>query len=205
MLKQQRWLIPVTVIVLSIAAYFSRSTGTQPPKAQTLLASNVSELACYPQRYGKPEQINKFPFGGIVYYEVQASLKDEIKDSLIEILYFKTSPKGCQWLNPEDQIGSRLLYMPKPVALHFAKLQYQPPFNRCLKQNAQNPNPKQHCVKIFEADINVPPELMAEENHFLYPEEVEVLNQLGIKTDKALVITKPSELGEAWRKQLEQP
>lgn len=205
MRKQKFLLIFITALLLSLVAYLFLSKGSQLPKAQTLLASNQSELACYPKRYAKPQQLNKFPFGGVVYYEVQAVAKTEPSDLFVEILYFSTSPKGCKWLNPDSQVGSRLLYMPKPVALHFAKLQYQPAFEQCLKQHAQNPHPKQHCIKTFEADINVPSELMSEANSFLYPEEVEILHQLGIKTDKALVITKPSDLDAARRKELEQP
>lgn len=94
--------------------------------------------------------------------------------------------------------------MPKAVALHFAKLQFRPPFERCLKENANAPDPKQRCIKIFEDLINVSQGLAAEGSEFLYPEDVEVLNQMGIRTDRALVITKPSDLTEIRRRQLEQ-
>ena len=93
--------------------------------------------------------------------------------------------------------------MPKPVALHFFKLQFQPAFERCLKKNANSLDPKQSCIKFFEKSINVPPEVTAEGTDFLYPEDVEVLNKMGIRTDKVLVITKPSELEEVERRYIE--
>lgn len=194
----------VAAAALGLVAYLGVSKGTVSPQAQTILAAQEeSELSCYPKRYAKPDQLSKYPFGGTIYYEVQAISKGAPKNSSVQILYFRTSPKGCEFLNGDSPVGSRLLYMPKPVALHFARLQYQPRFDRCLKQNSSTPDPKAHCVKIFEEAINVAPELLSEGYSFLYPEEVEVLNQIGIKTDKALVITKSSDLEKARRKQLQ--
>lgn len=193
--------------ILGIATCISLSKASQQAKVQTIHVSQNSqdsELICYPYRYSKPEKLNKFPFGGAVYYEIQARLKNVPQESSFEVLYFRTSLKRCELLNPDSQIGSRLLYMPKAVALHFSKLQFQPPFERCLKQNANSPDPKQRCIKIFEDFINVSQEVTSEGTDFLYPEDVEVLNEMGIRTDKALVITKPSDVRELRRRQLEQ-
>lgn len=193
--------------ILGVANYISFSKASQQANVQTIYVaqnSQHSELTCYPERYSKPEKLNKFPFGGAVYYEIHARLKKVPQESPFEILYFRTSFKECELLNPDSQIGSRLLYVPKAVALHFSKLQFQPPFERCLKQNANSPDPKQRCIKIFEDFINVSQEATSEGTDFLYPEDVEVLNQMGIRTDRALVITKPSEVRELRRRQLEQ-
>jgi hypothetical protein len=184
--------------------------STQAPqqaKVQTIYISQnsqVPELSCYPERYNKPDKLNKFTFNGAVYYEVHARLKDVSKEAAFEIFYFRTKLGECKFLNPNSQIGSRLLYVPKPVALHFSKLQYQPVFERCLKKNANSPNPRQNCIDFFEEFINVPPEVSSEGTDFIYPEDVEVLNQLGIRTDKAQVITTPSDFEELERRHIEQ-
>jgi hypothetical protein len=193
--------------ILGIANYISQSYASQQAKVQTIHVSQNSpdlELTCYPDRYSKPEKLNKFPFDRAVYYEIHARLKNVPQESPFEVLYFRTSLKECKLLNPDSQVGSRLLYVPRAVALHFSKLQFQPPFERCLKQNASAPNPKQRCIKNFEDFINVSQEVTAEGTDFLYPEDVEVLNQMGIRTDRALVITKPSDVEELRRRQLEQ-
>ncbi len=193
--------------ILGVANHISFSKASQQAKVQTIQVSQNfqdPELPCYPNRYGKPEQINKFPFDRAVYYEIHARLKDEPKESPFEIIYLRTSLKECKLLNSDSQIGSRLLYVPKAVALHFSKLQFRPPFERCLKQNANAPDPKQRCIKVFEDLINVSQDVTSEGTDFLYPEDVEVLNQMGIRTDRALVITKPSEIEEIRRRQLEQ-
>lgn len=193
--------------ILGVANYISRSYASQQAaKVQTIRVSQnfqIPELPCYPNRYSKPDQLNKFPFDRAVYYEIHARLKDEPQESPFEILYFRTSLKECKLLNSDSQIGSRLLYVPKAVALHFAKLQFQPPFERCLKQNANAPDPKQRCIKNFEDFINVSQDVTSEGTDFLYPEDVEVLNQMGIRTDRALVITTPSDVEELRRRQLE--
>ncbi len=195
--------------ILGIATCLSlfKAKAPQQAKVQTIYisqASQVPELSCYPDRYSKPDKLNKFTFDGAVYYEVHARLKNISKESPFEIFYFRTRLGECKFLNPHDQIGSRLLYFPKPVALHFARLQFQSAFEDCLKQNTNNPNPKQHCIKSFEEAVNVPPEVSPEGTDFLYPEEVEVLNNMGIRTDKAFVINKPSDFEEFRRRQIEE-
>ncbi|PSB23688.1 hypothetical protein [Chlorogloea sp. CCALA 695] len=193
--------------ILGVATWISPWKAPQQAKVQTIYISQTSqvpELSCYPDRYSKPDQINKFTFDGAVYYEVHARLKEVAKDSPFKIFYFRTKLGECKFLNPHDQIGSRLLYMPKPVALHFSKLQFQPAFERCLKKNANSPNPKQRCIKLFEESINAPSEETSEGTDFFYPEDVEVLNNMGIKTDEALVITTPSDFEELERRRFEE-
>lgn len=199
---------------LGIATWLSLFKAPQQAKVQTIYISQTSqvpELSCYPERYSKPVELNKTTFNGAVYYEVHARLKNEDRastfesqDSPFEIFYFRTRLGECKFLNPHDQIGSRLLYMPKPVALHFSRLQFQPGFEDCLKKNANSQNPKQHCVKFFEENINVPAEVSSEGTDFLYPEDIEVLNEMGIRTDKAQVITTPSDFEELRRRHIEQ-
>ncbi len=204
------------VSILGAATWLSlfKAKVPQQVKVQTIYISQTSqvpELSCYPDRYGKPKQLKKFAFNGAVYYEVYASSKDESQASTFEpqdspfaIFYFRTKLGECKFLNPHDQIGSRLLYMPEPVALHFSKLLFQSAFEDCLKQNANSPNPKQHCIKSFEESINVPAEVSSEGTDFFYPEDVEVLNNMGIRTDKALVITTPSDFAEIRRRHIEE-
>lgn len=192
---------------LGVTTWLSLFKAPQQAKVQTIYISQnsqVPELSCYPERYSKPDQLNKFAFNGAVYYEVHARLKGETQSSTFEILYFRIRLGECKLLNPRFEIGSRLLYVPKSVALHFSKLQYQSAFEHCLKKNANSPNPKQHCIKFFEEFINVPPEVSPEGTDFIYPEDVEVLNNMGIRTDKAFVITKPSDFEELERRRFEQ-
>lgn len=199
--------LPVAASILGVVTWLSLFKAPQQAKVQTIYISQnsqVPELSCYPDRYSKPDKLNKITFNRAVYYEVHARLKGETQSSPFEIFYFRTLLGECKFLNPHSQLGSRLLYVPKPVALHFSKLQYQSAFERCLKQNANSPNPKQHCIKFFEEFINVPPGLTAEGTDFLYPEDVEVLNNMGIRTDKAFVITKPSDFEELERRRFEQ-
>ena len=192
---------------LGVATWISLFKAPQQAKVQTIYISQnsqVPELSCYPDGYSKPDQLNKFAFDGAVYYEAHARLKGETQSSTFEIFYFRTRLGECKLLNPRFQIGSRLLYVPKPVALHFSKLQYQSAFEHCLKKNANSPNPKQHCIKFFEEFINVPPEVSPEGTDFIYPEDVEVLNNMGIRTDKAFVINKSSDFEELERRRFEQ-
>ena len=193
--------------ILGVANWRSLFKAPQQAKVQTIYISQTSqvpEITCYPERYSKPDQLNKFSFNGAVYYEVHARLKEVAKESPFKIFYFRTKLGECKFLNPHDQIGSRLLYMPKPVALHFSKLQFQPAFERCLKKNANSPEPKQRCIKLFEESINASSEETSEGTDFFYPEDVEVLNNMGIRTDKALVITTPSDFEELERRRFEQ-
>jgi len=193
--------------ILGVATWLSLFKAPQQAKVQTIYISQnsqVPELSCYPEQYNKPDQLNKFTFEGAVYYEVHARLKEVAKESPFKIFYFRTKLGECKFLNPHDQLGSRLLYVPKPVALHFSKLQYQSAFEHCLKKNANSPNPKQHCIKFFEEFINVPPEVSPEGTNFIYPEDVEVLNNMGIRTDKAFVINKSSDFEELERRRFEQ-
>jgi hypothetical protein len=193
--------------ILGVATWLSLFKAPQQAKVQTIYisqSSQVPELACYPERYSKPDKLNKFTFNGAVYYEVHARLKEVAKEAAFEIFYFRTKLGECKFLNPNSQIGSRLLYFPKPVALHFSKLQFQSAFEDCLKQNANKPYPKQHCIKSFEESINAPSEVSSEGTDFFYPEDVEVLNNMGIRTDKALVITTPSDFEELERRRFEE-
>lgn len=192
---------------LGVATWLSLFKVPQQAKVQTIYISQnsqVPELTCYPDRYGRPDKLNKFSFNGAVYYEVHARLEEVAKESPFKIFYFRTLLGECKFLNPHSQIGSRLLYVPKPVALHFSKLQFQPAFELCLKKNANNSNPKQHCIKSFEEFINAPKEETSEGTDFLYPEDIEVLNEMGINTDKAIVITKPSDFEELERRRFEE-
>lgn len=212
--KKAMIILPVAASILGVATWLLLFKAPQQAKVQTIYISQTSqvpELSCYPERYGEPVKLNKITFNGAVYYEVHARLKDdsqastfESQDSPFEIFYFRTKLGECKFLNPHDQVGSRLLYVPKPVALHFSKIQFQSAFERCLKQNANSPDPKQHCIKSFEEVINVPPEVSSEGTEFLYPEDVEVLNKMGIRTDKALVINTPSDFEEFRRRHIQE-
>lgn len=202
------------VSIMGTATWLSRFKAPQQAKVQTIYISQnsqVPELSCYPERYNKPDQLNKFAFNGAVYYEVHARSKDESQTSIFEpqnspfaIFYFRTKLGECKFLNADSQIGSRLLYMPKPVALHFSKLQFQPFFEDCLKKNANSLNPKQHCNKSFEKFINTPKEETSEGTEFFYPEDIEVLNKMGIRTDKVQVITTPSDFEQLERRRFEE-
>lgn len=83
--------------ILGVANHISRSYASQQAaKVQTIRVSQnfqIPELPCYPNRYSKPEQINKFPFEPAVYYEIHARSKDIPQESPFEILYFRTSLK----------------------------------------------------------------------------------------------------------------
>ena len=193
--------------ILGVATWLSLFKAPQQAKVQTIYISQnsqVPELSCYPERYNKPDQLNKFTFDGAVYYEVHARLKEVAKEAAFKIFYFRTKLGECKFLNPHDQIGSRLLYMPKPVALHFSKLQFQPFFEDCLKKNANSSNPNQYCNKSFEKFINAPKEETSEGTDFFYPEDIEVLNKRGIRTDKVQVITTPSDFEQLERRRFEQ-
>ena len=211
--KKALLILFVAASSLGVATWLSLFKAPQQAKVQTIYISQnsqVPELSCYPERYNKPDQLNKFAFNGAVYYEVHARLKDESQTSTFEsqdspfaIFYFRTKLGECKFLNADSQIGSRLLYMPKPVALHFSKLQFQPFFEDCLKKNANSSNPKQHCNKSFEESLNAPSEVSSEGTDFLYPEDIEVLNEMGIRTDNVQVITKPSDFEKFRHRQIE--
>lgn len=188
--------------MLSMAIYLFLEGATQQPAAHTLLAGQKSELPCYPNTFAKARIINQFTFKGSTYYEVYAPPKNDPNSTYLSILYFRTSIKGCELLNPNTVIGSRLLYMPEPVALHFARLRFQTLLDQCLQERVGQINAREHCRRKLESLINVPGDVKAEGIEFLYPEDVEALRQMGIKANQVFVIKTEKDLQELWLKKI---
>ena len=149
---------------------------------ESLGSDKAKILPCFPSGFNKPISEIKVSDGKTIYYEITASSKKSSRNDSFYAFYFKVIDSKCYHLNKEQQIGSRLLYMPEKVAVEMVYLRYNKSFQKCLSKSS-----KSKCIEIFEKEINQAYQL-GPGGAFLYPEDVIALKKLGIKTDKATVI-----------------
>uniref|UniRef100_B8HZ11 Uncharacterized protein n=1 Tax=Cyanothece sp. (strain PCC 7425 / ATCC 29141) TaxID=395961 RepID=B8HZ11_CYAP4 len=184
-----------TIIVLS-GTY---SILANVRKAEVSYALSPSPLqgeamnSCYPTTFYSPQQVRYVDAGnGYRYYEAIAQPRFETSGPYAT-LYIRTSGQTCKWLNRNDLASGRLTFMPEPVAIALAKLQYSELLDQCRASLTQGSG-FGSCTEQLESEINQPPDWTAAQINYLFPDDALALKELGIKTDRVLVVRSVQEL-----------
>jgi hypothetical protein len=163
---------------------------------QSVQNVNSSSLSCFPKGFKKPQTEIKVLDGQTAYYEITASSEKAKRDDVFYTFYFKVVNSKCYYLNKDQQVGSRLLYMPQKVAIEMVYGRYKQAFQDCVKKNSRT-----KCVELFEQEINLPYK-EGPGAAFLYPEDVIALKKLGIRTNQATVIKTQEEFNNLRKREL---
>ncbi len=151
---------------------------------------------CYPTTFHFPEEVRYVQSAdGYRYYEAIAEPKfststnsdDEFVTNTYATLYIRTAKDTCKWLNRNDLRSGRLKFMPSKVALALASQRYSEIIKDCLDSLPTEFEPIA-CTKQLEDAVNQPPNWAFSQIDYLFPEDAEALNELGVKTDKVLVV-----------------
>lgn len=165
---------------------------------------------CYPTTFHSPEEVRYVQSeDGYRYYEAIAEPKfststnssSEFVTNTYATLYIRTTKDGCKWLNRNDLRSGRLKFMPSKVAIALAKLRYSEVIKTCLDSLSKEAEPMV-CTKQLEVAVNQPPNWAFPQIDYLFPDDAEALNELGVRTDKVLVVKSIQDLES--RKKLHQ-
>ena len=77
--------------------------------------------------------------------------------------------------------------MPQSVAIALAKQKYSEIITSCLDSLPEATEPIE-CTKQLEVAVNQPPNWAFDQIDYLFPDDEAALNELGVKTDKVLVV-----------------
>lgn len=194
----QKLLISIGAIALIGGTY---STLISARKAElsyalprTLLQGEVVNR-CYPTTFYSPEEVRDVQADGYRYYEVIAEPKfststnsdDEFVTNTYATLYIRTTKHTCKWLNRNDLSSGRLKFMPTTTAIALAKQRYSEIIKNCLDSLPKEAE-SIACTKQLEVAVNQPPNWDSPQIDYLFPEDAAALNELGVKTDKVLVV-----------------
>ena len=151
---------------------------------------------CYPSTYHLPEEVRYVQSeDGHRYYEAIAKARflttanssNEFVANTHTTLYIRTMKDGCKWLNRNDLRSGRLKFMPQNVAIALAKQKYSEIITSCLDSLPEATEPIE-CTKQLEVAVNQPPNWAFDQIDYLFPDDEAALNELGVKTDKVLVV-----------------
>lgn len=150
---------------------------------------------CYPTTFHSPQEVRYVQSDGYRYYEVIAKPKfststnssDEFVANTYATVYIRTIKDACKWLNRHDLRSGRLKFMPKSAAIALAKLRYSEVINNCLDSLPKETN-SIACTKQLEVAVNQPPNWASFQIDYLFPEDAAALSELGVKTDKVLIV-----------------
>lgn len=151
---------------------------------------------CYPTTFHFPEEVRYVQSAdGYRYYEAVAEPKfsigtnssDEFVSNTYATLYVRTIKDACKWLNRNDLRSGRLKFMPSKVAIALAKERYAEIIKDCLDSLPKEAN-SLACTKQLEDAVNQPPNWAFPQIDYLFPDDAEALNELGVRTDKVLVV-----------------
>lgn len=157
---------------------------------------------CYPTTFHFPEEVRYVQSSdGYRYYEAVANPKfsigtnssDEFVSNTYATLYVRTIKDACKWLNRNDLQSGRLKFMPSKVAIALAKQKYAEIIKNCLDSLPTQVEPIA-CTKQLEDAVNQPPNWAFPQIDYLFPDDAEALNELGVKTDKVLVVESITDL-----------
>lgn len=148
---------------------------------------------CYPTTYFPPEEVRFVDSKGSRYYEAVARPRQETANDY-QSLYIQTKGNACKWLNREDLSSGRLEFTPEQVAVALAKQNYARYLEQCVDIAPQAKDAQADCIEQLEATINVSTNRQAQQTDFLFPDDAKALNELGIKTDKVLVVESIADL-----------
>ncbi len=151
---------------------------------------------CYPSTFHSPQEVRYVRSeDGYRYYEAIAKPKlstspnssDEFIEDPHATLYIRTIKDGCKWLNRNDLRSGRLKFMPQSVAIALAKQKYSFIITSCLDSLPEAAEPME-CTKQLEFAVNQPPNWAFDQIDYLFPDDQLALNELGVSTDKVLVV-----------------
>lgn len=151
---------------------------------------------CYPTTFHSPEEVRYVQSeDGYRYYEAIAEPKfststnsdAQFVTNTYATLYIRTTKDACKWLNRNDLRSGRLKFMPKSAAIALAKQRYAEIIKDCLSSLPSEAE-SIACTKQLEVAVNQPPNWDFPQIDYLFPEDAAALNELGVKTDKVLVV-----------------
>ena len=190
-------LICSTYSILSYARQLERSYTLSPDPLRGEALNR-----CYPSTYHLPEEVRYVQSeDGYRYYEAIAKARflttanssDEFVANPYATLYIRTIKNGCKWLNRNDLTSGRLKFMPQSVAIALAQQKYSQIIRSCL-DSLPKETKSTECTKQLEVAVNQPPNWAFSDVDYLFPDDEAALNELGVKTDKVLVVKSIQEL-----------
>ena len=153
---------------------------------------------CYPSTFSPPEDLRYADSDdGYRYYEAIAKFRGQSDDKYMT-LYLRTKDDACKWLNRNDWQSGRLQFMPEPVAIALAKLRYGQVVKQCESGLPKGGDPKV-CIKQLEQAINQPTNWDAAQIDYLLPDDAAALKEMGVATDKVLVVDSVQEVEQKKR------
>ncbi|MGA7953458.1 MAG: hypothetical protein WCA07_08040 [Gloeobacterales cyanobacterium] len=158
---------------------------------------------CYPTTFQSPNELRYAESDdGYRYYEAIAKFRGQSDASKYTTLYLRTKGDACKWLNRSDWQSGRLKFMPEPVAIALAKLRYGQVVKQCEGSLPKGGDPKD-CIKQLEQAINQPTNWSAVQIDYLFPDDAEALKEMGVATNKVLVVESVQDLEQKKRLQQE--
>ena len=158
---------------------------------------------CYPSTFSPPEDLRYADSDdGYRYYEAIAKFRGQ-SDDKYTTLYLRTKDDACKWLNRNDWQSGRLQFMPEPMAIALAKLRYGQVVKKCEGGLSKDADPKV-CIKQLEQAINQPTNWDAAQIDYLLPDDAAALKEMGVATDKVLVVDSVQDLEQKKRQRQEQ-
>jgi hypothetical protein len=154
---------------------------------------------CYPTTFHPPDELRYAESSdGYRYYEAIAKFRGQSDTDKYTTLYLRIKGDACKWLNRNDWQSGRLKFMPEPVAIALAKLRYGQVAKRCEGSLPEKSDPKV-CVKQLEFAINQPTNWNAVQIDYLFPDDAAALKEMGVATDKVLVVESVQDLEQKKR------
>jgi len=189
----------IGALTLICSTYSILSYARQSEQSYTLSPDPLKGEAfnrCYPTTFHSPEEVRYVQSeDGHRYYEAIAKARflttanssKEFVANTHTTLYIRTMKDGCKWLNRNDLRSGRLKFMPQSVAIALAKQKYSFIITSCLDSLPSEVEPIE-CTKQLEVAVNQPPNWVFDQVDYLFPDDAEALNELGISTNKVLVV-----------------
>jgi hypothetical protein len=189
----------IGAITLICSTYSILSYARQSEQSYALSPNSLkgeSFNRCYPTTFHPPEEVRYVQSEeGYRYYEAIAKPKfptntnssDEFVANTYATLYIRTIKNGCKWLNRNDLRSGRLKFMPESIVIALAKQKYSAIITSCLDTLPAEAEPIE-CTEQLEVAVNQPPNWAFNQIDYLFPDDAAALNELGVSTDKVLVV-----------------
>jgi hypothetical protein len=189
----------IGALTLICSTYSILSYARQSEQSYTLSPDPLQGEAfnrCYPSTYHSPEEVRYVQSeDGYRYYEAiskarfltTANSSNEFVANTHTTLYIRTMKDSCKWLNRNDLRSGRLKFMPESAAIALAKQKYSEIITSCLDSLPEAAEPI-GCTEQLEVAVNQPPNWAFDQIDYLFPDDAIALNELGVKTDKVLVV-----------------
>ncbi len=197
----------IGALTLICSSYSILSYARQSEQSYALSPDPLKGKAfnrCYPTTFHSPEEVRYVQSeDGYQYYEAIAKARflttanssKEFVANTHTTLYIRTIKDGCKWLNRNDLRSGRLKFMPQSVAIALAKQKYSEIITSCLDSLPEAAEPIE-CTQQLEVAVNQPPNWAFDQVDYLFPDDEAALNELGVSTDKVLVIKSIQDLDD---------